>query len=93
MEGVFPQYDQTYIPSPAEAIEAAPIDVASTFSAPPPVHIVTPKPLGMPLSVMMISQAAWNEVMIKLAMLTTKVGHMKGRVRSWMDRQFEAQYR
>lgn len=85
MEGVFPQYDQTYIPSPAEAIEAAPIDVASTFSAPPPVHIVTPKPLGMPLSVMMISQAAWIKVVIQLAMTTAKVGHMEGGVQIWMD--------
>ncbi|KAF3643016.1 hypothetical protein FXO37_22227 [Capsicum annuum] len=42
---------------------------------------------------MMISQAAWIEVLTQLATLTAKVSHMKGGVRTWMDRYFEAQDR
>lgn len=73
-------------PAPAETseasaqTEAAPIDVAGTSNALPPVYSVPPRPRGIPLSVMLISQAAWTKVVTQLATLTAKVGNMKGRV-------------
>lgn len=91
MEGVFPQDDQTDTPTPAEATkssahtEVVPTDAMGTSSAPPPVKFMPPRLRGIPPNVMLISQAAWKEVVTKLAILATKVGHMDGRVRSWMD--------
>ncbi|KAF3650992.1 hypothetical protein FXO38_16853 [Capsicum annuum] len=69
MVGLFSQDNLTDIAATAEATEIGtritnkPTDVAGTSSVPLPVQSVPPRPWGMPTGVMLISQAAWTEVM------------------------------
>lgn len=65
------------------------IDVMGTSGAPQLVQSVLPKTRGILSSIMMISQALWIEVRIKLAILDGKVGHMEGGMRLWIDTKFE----
>lgn len=86
MARVFLLDDQINAFALAEAIEEgtqtehAPIDLAGTFSAPPPVYSIPPSLCGTPPGVILISHATWIEVVTKLAILTAKVGHMEGKV-------------
>lgn len=47
----------------------------------------------MPFDVMIISQAAWAEVVTHLAKLTTKVNKIEGGVKNWMKWYLEVQER
>lgn len=56
-------------------------DAKGTFGAPPSVQFILPRLQGMPSSFMMISQAMWTEVIMRLGTLKAKVHNMEGSVK------------
>lgn len=81
---LFPQNDLTDTPAIVESTEeGSKTEVVLTHESgtsisPPLVYSMPPRPWSMILSVMLISQAAWTEVVTQLAALTMKIGHVDG---------------